>query len=132
MHLCAPFCVVRDWPHVRTQTAEVAFTGDTSIDILGLPGSDVIFTARLLIIECTFLDDAVSPEGAKARGHMHVRDLAAHADKFQVRRACFCLLRCAVRAVVRVCVQARRTSVAYVWLTGDTDACRWCRTRPFC
>lgn len=65
------------------ETPEVAFTGDTSIDFVTLPGNDDVFRARLLIIECTFLDDAVDRAGARARGHMHVDDLAEHADKLQ-------------------------------------------------
>lgn len=67
------------------QTAEVAFTGDTGAELLEQTAPDHdLFNARLLIIECTFLDDAVDQAGARSRGHLHVRDIAQHADKFKV------------------------------------------------
>ena len=70
---------------MHAQVDEVAFTGDTTIDFVKDPANAPALRARLLIMECTFLDDAVDQEGAQARGHMHVRDLAEHADCFQVR-----------------------------------------------
>jgi ribonuclease Z len=68
------------------QTPEVAFTGDTTIGFINIPENNRILKAKLLITECTFLDSAVDQAGAKERGHMHIRDIAAHADKFQVRK----------------------------------------------
>lgn len=66
------------------QVPEVAFTGDTTIDFVKDPANHAALNAKLLIMECTFMDDAVDQDGAKARGHMHVRDLAEYADSFQV------------------------------------------------
>lgn len=71
-------------PTLALQVAEVAFTGDTTIDFVKDPANSPALHAKLLIMECTFLDDAVDQEGARARGHMHVRDLVEHAECFQV------------------------------------------------
>jgi hypothetical protein len=70
---------------LHAQVPEVAVTGDTTMDFARLPTSAAALRARLLIIECTFLDDDIDPADARARGHMHVRDLAEHADLLQVR-----------------------------------------------
>lgn len=67
------------------QVVEVAFTGDTCIDFVDIEANAPVFTAKLLVMELTFLDDAVSREGAKAKGHMHIDDFVEHADKFQAR-----------------------------------------------
>lgn len=65
-------------------TPEVAFTGDTSIDFLDRigRGHDVL-RAKLLIIECTFLDEHPDPQDAASMGHMHVRNLIDRADWFE-------------------------------------------------
>ena len=42
--------------------------------------------ARLLICECTFVDDAVDAAGAREYGHTHVDELAAAADAFENER----------------------------------------------
>ncbi|DBA82948.1 hypothetical protein WJX77_000874 [Trebouxia sp. C0004] len=62
---------------------EIAFTGDTTVDFITDPANEEVFRARLLIMECTFLDDEMSVEDAKERGHMHIDDIVQHADKFQ-------------------------------------------------
>jgi len=52
----------------ETQTvAEVAFTGDTTIDFLKgtSPSTQLALTAKLLIMELTFLDDTVTVEKAR-------------------------------------------------------------------
>lgn len=70
--------------HCNLQIVEVAFTGDTCIDFLHVEANSAVFTAKLLIMELTFLDDAVSREGAREKGHMHIDDFVEHADMFQV------------------------------------------------
>lgn len=67
------------------QTPEVAFTGDTAIDFVTQPGNEDVLRARVLVMECTFMDDKVDQDGAKERGHTHLQDIAAHAASFQVR-----------------------------------------------
>ena len=38
--------------------------------------------SRLVCLECTFVNDDVSPADAKRFGHTHVRDIAENADRF--------------------------------------------------
>ena len=47
---------------------EIAFTGDTTVDFITDPANEEVFPAKLLIMECTFLDDEMSPEDAKVSG----------------------------------------------------------------
>ena len=55
--------------------AEVAFTGDTTIDFLDSESSESALQAKLLILELTYLDDILSPEQAKV---VRVLDYAPH------------------------------------------------------
>ncbi|KIZ00521.1 Nuclear ribonuclease Z [Monoraphidium neglectum] len=65
------------------QIPEVAFTGDTSGALFEDPATPAdLYRAKLLIVELTFVDETVSFEQARERGHMHVADLVAHAHKF--------------------------------------------------
>ncbi|KAI8469375.1 MAG: beta-lactamase-like protein [Monoraphidium minutum] len=65
------------------QIPEVAFTGDTSGALFEDPSAPAdLYKAKLLIVELTFVDESVSWEQARERGHMHVADLVAHAHKF--------------------------------------------------
>jgi len=61
--------------------AIVAFTGDTTIDVV--ESTEVVRQARLLIMEATFLDERVSPEQARERGHVHLAQIAERADLFE-------------------------------------------------
>lgn len=75
---------------------EVAFTGDTTVDwvdratgragdgdgVVDAVAADAL-RARLLICECTFVDDRCSAADARKYGHTHVDDLAARADAFR-------------------------------------------------
>jgi ribonuclease Z len=59
---------------------EVAWLGDTLIDALDeLP---LLYMARVLVLECTFLDDRVSVEACRAKGHVHLDEIVARADRF--------------------------------------------------
>uniref|UniRef100_A0A6U2FDP2 Uncharacterized protein n=1 Tax=Chlamydomonas euryale TaxID=1486919 RepID=A0A6U2FDP2_9CHLO len=42
-----------------------------------------VLRAKLLIMELTFLDDSVSVEQARGKGHMHIADFVANAHRFQ-------------------------------------------------
>eukprot|EP00775_Hariotina_reticulata_P010313 gene10313-10472_t len=64
------------------QIPEVAFTGDTSGELFERDGNADVYRAKLLIVECTFVDDSVSWEQARERGHIHITDLVMHAHKF--------------------------------------------------
>lgn len=66
------------------QEPAIAFTGDTQIEFADLAGNSPVFRAKLLIMECTFVDDSVDVAQAKERGHTHILDLVKYAHKFQV------------------------------------------------
>lgn len=63
------------------EVPEVAFCGDTLIDVV--EREEVVRKARLLILEVTFLDERVPIEKARASGHVHLKELAQHADRFE-------------------------------------------------
>lgn len=52
-----------------------AYTGDTMLDVLKL--NPVLQHVKLLIIELTFINDAVTAESARKHGHVHIDDLLA-------------------------------------------------------
>lgn len=64
------------------QIPDVAFTGDTSGELFEQDGNADMYRAKLLIVECTFVDESVSWEQARERGHIHITDLVMHAHKF--------------------------------------------------
>ncbi len=61
--VCNILCVQEITHHVVVP--ELAFTGDTTVDFITDPANEEVFRARLLIMECTFLDDEMSVEDAK-------------------------------------------------------------------
>ena len=56
----------------------VAFAGDTRIEVV--EREEVVRRARLLILEVSFVDERVSVEACRARGHVHLFELAERAD----------------------------------------------------
>jgi len=60
---------------------ELAFTGDTTIEVV--EREEVVRTARVLVIESTFLDDRVPASSARERGHVHLDELIERADLFE-------------------------------------------------
>ncbi len=60
---------------------EVVFVGDTKIEVV--QAEQAVRTARLLILEVTFLDDRVSVEQAREMGHIHLDEVIEHADLFE-------------------------------------------------
>lgn len=68
-HRCTTYTVlhhVQDITH-RVVVPELAFTGDTTADFITDPANEEVFKARLLIMECSFLDGAMPPENAKVQ-----------------------------------------------------------------
>ena len=61
--VCNVLCVQEITHHVVVP--ELAFTGDTTVGFITDPANEEVFRARLLIVECTFLDDEMSVEDAK-------------------------------------------------------------------
>lgn len=71
----------------QVETPLVAFTGDTTIDWLWSGQCSDALRAKILVTECTFLDDSVPPERARDYLHTHIRDLAENASAFQENEA---------------------------------------------
>ncbi len=65
----------------RSERIEVAFCGDTVIDVV--EHERAVRTARLLLLEVTFLDDRVSVTAARAKGHVHLDEVIERADLFE-------------------------------------------------
>jgi len=65
------------------EVPEFAFTGDTTIGFAHLPENADVLRAKVLVMELTFVDDRISKEDAKERGHMHIQDLVDNAHLFQ-------------------------------------------------
>lgn len=63
------------------ETPEVAFTGDSRIEILDL--NPEMLRTRLLIMEVTFLDEKVSVEKCRRLGHIHLDEVIERADRFE-------------------------------------------------
>ena len=61
-----------------------AYTGDSSLEVMRL--NPVLQRVKLLIIELTFVNDAVSPESAKKHGHIHIDDIQADCQLFKNER----------------------------------------------
>ncbi|CAO2818629.1 unnamed protein product [Amaranthus hypochondriacus] len=62
---------------------EVAFTGDTMADFIIDPANVDVLRAKILVMECTFLDNAVAVEHARDYGHTHLAEVVKYADMFQ-------------------------------------------------
>ena len=59
----------------------MAFTGDTLPEVV--ERESVVREARVLVMECTFIDDRVSVASARDSGHVHLFELAERAELFQ-------------------------------------------------
>lgn len=64
--------------HDEVEVDELCFPGDTSIDVL--EREPRLRRARVLLLECTFLGEKPSRDRARTGGHIHLEDLAEHAD----------------------------------------------------
>lgn len=58
-----------------------AFSGDTTIEMI--EREPLMRRARVLVLECTFLDERVPPAKARAMGHVHLDDVIGHAELFE-------------------------------------------------
>uniref|UniRef100_A0A0A9EVA5 Metallo-beta-lactamase domain-containing protein n=1 Tax=Arundo donax TaxID=35708 RepID=A0A0A9EVA5_ARUDO len=64
-------------------TPEIAFTGDTMSDFILDPGNADVLKAKILVVECTFLDDSISIEHAKDYGHTHLFEILSQSDNLE-------------------------------------------------
>jgi len=65
----------------RVETPELAFAGDTRIEVV--EREEVVRRARVLLLECTFVDERVSVAEARAKGHVHLDEIAERAELFR-------------------------------------------------
>ena len=63
------------------ESPEVAFTGDSRVEILDK--NPEMYLARVLIMEVTFIDEAVSVERSRRQGHIHLDEVIERAENFQ-------------------------------------------------
>lgn len=61
-------------------TVEFAYTGDTRIRVLS---QELVRKAKTLCMECTFVGPDLTPAHASETGHIHIDEIAAHADEFE-------------------------------------------------
>ncbi len=67
--------------NVFEERVEVAYATDTLISVLD--HSPELLRARVLIMECTFLDERKSLEGARSGCHIHLDEVIERADTFE-------------------------------------------------
>jgi ribonuclease Z len=67
-------------PTVEIEVPEVAFTGDTLIEVV--EREEVVRRARLLVMEVTFLDERVTVDECRAKGHIHLDEVIERAALF--------------------------------------------------
>lgn len=62
------------------ETALLAFCGDTRIEVL--EREEVLRRVKVLVLECSFVDQRVSVAEARAMGHVHLDEIAERAELF--------------------------------------------------
>lgn len=85
---------------------EVAFTGDSLIEVVEREA--VVRTARLLIMEVTFIDDRVSVAQARSKGHIHLDEVVERAALFENQAILFTHLSARYRPAEAREILARR------------------------
>lgn len=60
---------------------ELAYATDTRVEVLDENPS--LFRSRILVMECTFLEESRPVAKARAYGHVHLDELVARADRFE-------------------------------------------------
>ncbi|KAK9748021.1 hypothetical protein RND81_02G030300 [Saponaria officinalis] len=68
---------------------EIAFTGDTMADFIVDPANLDVLRAKILVMECTFLDDQATVEHAREYGHTHLAEVVKYAEMFQNKAILF-------------------------------------------
>ena len=63
------------------EEVSLAFCGDTTIDVV--KNEPMVRKAKVLVLEVTFLDDRVSREASRKKGHIHLDDILECADLFE-------------------------------------------------
>jgi ribonuclease Z len=99
----------------RTEEDWLSYTGDTAVEVLDREPR--LFTSKVLVIECTFLDPEHRQRAARY-GHVHLEDLAERRESFKNEHLVLChLSRRHTEAQLATAVAAR--------LGGLADRVRW-------
>ncbi|KAF1863313.1 hypothetical protein Lal_00031312 [Lupinus albus] len=64
---------------------EIAFTGDTMSDFIMDENNTDVLRARILVMECTFINNSITVEHAKDYGHTHLSEIVSYAERFKNR-----------------------------------------------
>jgi ribonuclease Z len=72
---------IGDEMYLLRDVPELAFTGDTLIEVV--EREEAVRRARVLVIEVTFVDDRVSVEQCRSKGHVHLYEVAERAALFE-------------------------------------------------
>jgi ribonuclease Z len=67
--------------HVVKERLELAYATDTLIEVID--ETPAILESRVLVMECSFLDDRKDRKSSRAGCHIHLDELAARADSFK-------------------------------------------------
>lgn len=67
--------------HDVVERPELCFPGDTRIDVIAR--EPTVTQARVLLLECTFVGPQVAAQKAHRGGHVHLDDIARHAEAFE-------------------------------------------------
>ncbi|KAF7808852.1 tRNase Z TRZ1 isoform X1 [Senna tora] len=63
----------------------IAFTGDTMADFIVDETNIDVLRARILVMECTFVNNSITVEHARDYGHTHLSEIINHAGMLQNR-----------------------------------------------
>ncbi|XP_057445114.1 tRNase Z TRZ1 isoform X2 [Lotus japonicus] len=64
---------------------EIAFTGDTTSEFIVDEKNTDALRAKVLVLECTFVNNSITVEHAKDYGHTHLSEIISYADRLQNR-----------------------------------------------
>ncbi|MEZ6017692.1 MAG: MBL fold metallo-hydrolase [Planctomycetota bacterium] len=94
------------------ERVELTVAGDSTID--ALLASPAALTSKRLVMEVTFLDDRVSVEDARRKGHTHLAEVAQHAHLFENEALLLCHVSTRYSALeARALVEARLPSALF-------------------
>lgn len=68
---------------------QIAFSGDTQIEFV--LNNEMVRKSKILFLECTYIDDDRPVERARQWGHIHLDEIAQHAEAFQETERLFLL-----------------------------------------
>ncbi|KAH9315986.1 hypothetical protein KI387_024613 [Taxus chinensis] len=106
------------------ETPEIAFTGDTMSDFIVDPNNIDALRAKILIMETTFVDDAMSVEHARDYGHTHLSE--SMQTNFKIRQSCSFTSRHAIELISprKIRMWANDLVVGVGLVVGCKVACR--------